>query len=149
MSRTLEADCHNCGKFRLTFQAKRELASDEETAFYLASRVFEQNKIGVIPRIDTEMMTSFGTYTRPNVQKRAELYLGQAIHLLDGRLTGRVKVDDPTLRVASWSFHRGDLNALANYLVELGAIWREDGAENYQLIAKAHVLYEQWPIHAG
>src|SRR5271165_6192652 len=52
MSRTLEADCHNCGKFRLTFQAKRELASDEETAFYLASWVFEQNKIGVIPRID-------------------------------------------------------------------------------------------------
>jgi hypothetical protein len=143
MSPTLEVDCHNCGKFYLTFRANRELASDEETAFYLASWVFEQNKIGVIPRIDTEIMTSFGTYTRPNVQKRAEFYLGQAIHLLDGRLTGRVKVDDPTLRVASWSFHRGDLNALANYLVELGAIWREDGAENYQLIAKAHVLYEQ------
>jgi hypothetical protein len=143
MSPTYQVDCENCGKYQLTFPANRELEADDETSFYLGSWVFSQNQIGVLPRIDTAVLTSFRTYARPNVQKRAELYLGQAIRLLGGRLTGRVRIDDPTLRVVSWSFHREDLHALANYLVGLGAIWRQEGTDNYQLVTKAHVLYDQ------
>ncbi len=52
-------------------------------------------------------------------------------------------------RVSSWSFHREDLKALAHYLVELGAISWEPGRENYQLVAKAHVLYDQWANTRG
>jgi hypothetical protein len=143
MSRTLQIECENCGKYQLTSDASRELEADEKTAFYLGSWVNAQNQIGDAPRIDSQALMSFKTYAHPNVQKRAELYLGQAIRLQGGRLTGRVNISNPTLRVASWSFHREDLTALANYLVELGAIWREAGSDNYQLVAKAHILYDQ------
>ncbi len=99
--------------------------------------------MGATPRIDTNVLSSSRTHAPPNVQKRAELYLEQAIRLNGSKLTGRVKIDNPTLRVASWSFHHEDLHALANYLVELGAIWKETGTENYQLVAKSHILYDQ------
>jgi len=133
----------------LTFSANRELENDEECAFYLGSWVFSQNRNGVTPRIDTYVLNSFKTYVRPDLQKRAELYLGQAIRLLGGRLSGRVEIDHSSLRVSSWSFHREDLKALAHYLVELGAISWEPGTENYQLVAKAHVLYDQWANTRG
>jgi hypothetical protein len=149
MSFTLEIDCQNCGKYRIVIQIKNELEKEDETAFYLGSWVYAQNQIGDTPRIDSQVLTSFRTQARPNVQKRAELYLGRAIRLLSGRLTGRVKINDPALRIASWSFHQEDLTALANYLVELGAFWREKGTDNYQLIAKVHVLYEQWANTRG
>jgi nucleoside 2-deoxyribosyltransferase len=144
MSFTLRIDCQNCGKYELTTAAESELQNNDENAFYLGSWVYVQNKSGIFPRIDSETLSSFGTYPHPNVQKRAELYLGRAISVLHGRLTGRVIIDHPTLRIASWSFYREDLHALANYLVELGAIWKDPNAENYQLVTKAHLLHEQW-----
>jgi nucleoside 2-deoxyribosyltransferase len=140
---TLDVICENCGTFQITTSAKSELEKNDEIAFYLGSWVHAQNQIGNNPRIDSEVLKSFRTYPRPNVKKRAELYLGQAIRLQGGRLTGRVNINNPTLRVASWSFHHEDLPALANYLVGLGAIWRQDGTDNYQLLAKAHELYDQ------
>src|SRR5271165_2489457 len=149
LSTTLQVTCPNCGNYHLTFSANRELENDEECAFYLGSWVFSQNRNGVTPRIDTYVLNSFKTYVRPDLQKRAELYLGQAIRLLGGRLSGRVEIDHSSLRVSSWSFHREDLKALAHYLVELGAISWEPGTENYQLVAKAHVLYDQWANTRG
>jgi hypothetical protein len=139
-----DIDCQNCGKYQLVAQVKRELDEDHETAVYLGSWVYSQNRLGATPHIDSQVLTSFRTYVRPHVLKRAELYLGQAIRLLDGRLTGRVDISHPTLRVASWSLYREDLRALAYYLIELGAISKDPNSENYQLVAKAHVLNEQW-----
>lgn len=141
-TRTGEITCTICGSFLLKVEAERGLGNEEER-FYLGCWVFEQNKMRVTPRIDTDVLASSRMRAPPNVKKRAELYLEQAIRLNGSRLTGRVKIDDPTLRVASWSFHHEDLHALANYLVELGAISKEAGTENYQLVAKSHILYDQ------
>jgi hypothetical protein len=140
---TFDIICENCGHFQITNPATDELEEDEETAFYLGCWVYAQNQIGATPRIDAQALRYFKTYARPNVQKRTELYLGQAIRLQSGRLTGRVNINDPKLRVASWCFNREDLTALANHLVDLGAIWRQDGTNNYQLVVKAHELYDQ------
>lgn len=148
-TRTFEIRCSACGSATLTLEAQHEFGNDQKFDFYLGCWVFEQNRLGVIPRIDTEALNSFRTHAHPNVQKRAESYLGQAMRLLGGRLAGRVKIDDPTLRVASWSYYREDLHALANYLVDLGAIWREPNTENYQLVAKAHVLHESMASTRG
>jgi hypothetical protein len=141
---TLQIDCQDCGKYELTTSARSALNDEVETAFYLGCWVFEQNQNGIFPRIDSGTLTWFRNYPRPDVRKRAEFYLAQAIRLLHGRLTERITTDHPTLRIASWSFHSEDLHALANYLVELGAIWKEANTENYQLVAKSYILHEQW-----
>ena len=139
----LDVICQHCRAFRITDTAETILKEDPETSFYLGSWVFEQNQLGNTPNIDSSILAFFKTYNHPNVQKRAELYLGRAIELLSGRLTGRVEINHPALRVASWSLYPEDLIGLANYWVELGAISRERGTDNYQIVAKAHVLYEQ------
>jgi hypothetical protein len=77
------------------------------------------------------------------MSRRAELYLGKAIRLLDGKLVGIIQIGDPALRVASWSFFREDMLALANYLVSLGALEQTNNSQKRQLVAKGHIIYEE------
>lgn len=148
-SRSYDVTCANCGKFRISTTALSELEGNDQAAFYIGSWVYQQNQSGSTPFVDSKVVEGITTYPRPNVQRRAELYLARSIKLLSGRLTGRVPISDPSLRVASWSFYREDLRALAYYLIELGAILKDPNSENWQLVAKAHVLNEQWANTRG
>jgi hypothetical protein len=111
--------------------------------------VYEQNLIGSTPAIKSDIFHFITTYPRPNIKKRSELYLGRVIRLLDNRLAGSVQINDPTLRVASWSLCAEDTTALANYLLTLGAFQeldnseRDYNSERYWVTAKAHVLYDE------
>jgi hypothetical protein len=112
-TRTWDVQCQNCGRFRVTIPtALSALQQDEATAFALASWVYEQNQFQNNPLIDSGMLEFIKTYPRPDMKKRAELYLGRAIRLLQGKLIGRIQISDPALRVASWSFFRDDMLAL-------------------------------------
>jgi hypothetical protein len=148
-SRSLDVACTNCGNFRISTSAFEDLRGSDQAAFYLGSWVCQENQTGITPFVDSKLVASIETYPRPGVKRRAELYLARSIQLLNGRLTGRIDINNPALRVASWSFYREDLRALAYYLIELGAIWRDPNSENYQLVAKAHVLNEQWANTRG
>jgi hypothetical protein len=142
-SRTLDVECRTCGRFRITTIAYDALQQDEATAFALASWVQEQNQFQNTPLIDSGMLQFIKTYPRPNMKKRAELYLGRAIRLLEGKLVGRIQISDPALRVASWSFYRDDMPALANYLLGLGAFEDVANSQEYRIVAKAHILYDE------
>jgi hypothetical protein len=140
---TLDVRCRYCGDFRITTVAFDSLRDTEALAFDIACWVHEQNQLGTTPTIDGESLKFIQTYPRPNMKKRAELYLGKAIKLLDNRLIGRIRIGDPALRVASWSFSREDLPALANYLRSLGALEETNSSEEYRLLVKAHIIYEE------
>jgi hypothetical protein len=142
-TRTFDVECRFCGSFRITTLAFDALREDEATAFALACWVYEQNLFHSNPRIDGEVVQFIKTYPRPNLTKRAELYLGRAIRQLDGKLIGRVQISDPGLRVASWSFFREDMPALAKYLLGLGAFETVESPVEYRLVAKAHILFEE------
>jgi hypothetical protein len=47
------------------------------------------------------------------------------------------------LRVASWSYDDGDTVALADYLVELGALDPAVGGQQRRLLAGAHIIFEE------
>jgi hypothetical protein len=142
-SRSLDVDCRYCGSFRITTTALDTLREREGMAFDIACWVHEQNQLGTTPRIDGEILKFIQTYPRPNIKKRAELYLGKAIRLLDNKLIGRIQIGDPALRVASWSFFREDMLALGKYLVGLGALEETNNAQEYRLVAKGHILYDE------
>jgi len=140
-SRSLDVNCTNCGSFRITTTTFEALQGIDAIAFYLGSWVYEQNWLGSAPLINRDTLEFIKTYPCPDTKKRAELYLGRAISLLDNKLTGRIQIGDPRLRVASWSFFRDDTAALANYLLQLGAFEHVDSSQEYRLVAKAHILY--------
>lgn len=79
----------------------------------------------------------------PSTATRAENYLGAVIVSLEGRLTGTFQPTDTSLRVASQSRHRDDAFALAQYLLEMGALGFDRNGGQWHLTAKGHVLYEQ------
>jgi hypothetical protein len=83
------------------------------------------------------------TYPRPSTSRRVELYLQKAIELLSGRLRGLISAADPALRVATWSTSNDDLVALADYLVDLGALKSRPGGQQYLLTAKGHIIFEE------
>lgn len=139
-----DVDCRNCGSFRISHQAHMVLQSeDTAVAFDLASWVYEQNQLGITPRIEEETIEFIKSYPRPKAKKRLELYLGRAIHLVDNKLSGMIKATDPALRVASWSFAAEDGVSLANYLVECGAFVPASVGQDHLLQAKAHILYDE------
>ena len=136
-------NCQNCGSFRITKPASDALQENEPLAFHIGCWVYEQNQLGSAPLIDTKTLELIKQYPCPNIKKRAELYLGRAIRLLDNKLTGRIQIGAPALRVASWSFFREDTTALAKYLLQLGAFEDVENSQEYRLIAKAHILYDE------
>src|ERR1700730_6200408 len=119
---TLDFDCGYCGRFGIRSMGFDGLRENEGMDFDIACWVHEQNQLGTTPRIDGEILKFIETYPRPNMKKRAELYLGKAISLLENKLVGVIQIGDPALRVATWCFFRDDMLALANYLVSLGAL---------------------------
>jgi hypothetical protein len=87
-SRSRDVNCQICGKFEITDEASHALHedTDAETTFALACWVYEQNMFGGNPRIDIGVLKFIRTYPRPNMKKRAELYLGRAIRQLEVNL---------------------------------------------------------------
>jgi hypothetical protein len=142
---TSEVTCQNCGSFRITDKAAYDLnePGNEAMAFDLGCWVYTQNRLGSTPIIKTDALTFIKNYPRPATKTRAELYLGRAIYIVGKKLRGRIHISDPKLRVASWSFHTDDAIALAEYLLELGALEKVDSPVEYRLVAKAHILYEE------
>jgi hypothetical protein len=124
ISLTFDMNCQNCGSFRITKPASDALQENEPLAFHIGCWVYEQNQLGSAPLIDTKTLELIKQYPCPNIKKRAELYLGRAIRLLDNKLTGRIQIGAPALRVASWSFFREDTTALAKYSFAIGRIRR-------------------------
>ncbi|MGH7099637.1 MAG: hypothetical protein ACREE4_18525 [Stellaceae bacterium] len=119
------------------------MTEENNLAFDLASWVHQQNRLGTKPRIDTQTVHWMRTFPRPNIQRRVELYLEKVIDLLNGKLNGMIRPDDPALRVASWSFSGEDAIALAQYLVELGALRVEKTPYRWVVTAKAHIIYDE------
>ncbi len=146
MTRTWDVQCPNCGHFYITFESTKELSSETAIAFDLACWVYGQNMLGASPKIDSSALDLIKTYPRPSTRKRAELYLGRIIRILDGKLLGRFEPDDARLRVASWSYSNEDSGAIADYLTELGAVKRPAIGTAYSLQAKGHVIYDELAV---
>src|SRR5262249_2818200 len=105
-----------------------------------------QNANGMPEAVITSNLVSWiKSAPRPSTQRRAELYLEEAIRTLGGKLIGRIDISAPRLRVASWSASNEDTLALANYLVELGALEDiETTGQQKRMRAKGHLLHEEW-----
>lgn len=145
-TRTHDIECPNCGSFRITFGAVHALQGKEATAFDIASWVYGQTQLGGTPKVDKSTIDLVRTYPRPTTKKRAELYLGRVIEMLDNKLIGRFQPYDIKLRVASWSHSNDDAVALANYLSELGALELIDTSTERRLVAKGHIIYEEMTL---
>ena len=145
-TRTSDVDCPACGCYRITFEAQTALNGDERLSFNLGSWVSEQAGNGVIPTVNQQTIDWMRTFPLPTVKKRAELYLGAAIKMLDGKLLGRVGISDQRLRIASWSYHNEDCVAIAKYLEKMGAM--EDpgppgSGQEMRVIANGHLIHEE------
>jgi hypothetical protein len=141
----LDVLCENCGHFRVTEEAHAQLQHiPNEEKFCLGSWVYGEYQRGTTPLVDEKQVSSFKAFPHPGTQQRVEMYLKRAIRLVGKRLAGRVHINHPALRIASWSFSHKDAHALASHLVKLGAFCRQDGTDNYQLVAQGHILHEQW-----
>jgi hypothetical protein len=143
---TFEVQCPNCGQFCLTLAARHDLNGQVAIAFDLASWVYGQNLLGGAPKIDSATIDFIKTLPHPSTRKRAELYLGRIIRMLDGKLLGRFEPADARLRVASWSYSNEDSCAIADYLAELGAVKPPTIGTMYSLVAKGHVIYDEMTV---
>ena len=143
---TSDVKCPNCGHFQITVQARTDLNGKDAIAFDLASWVYGQTQLGQIPRIETKDIDLIKTYPRPTTRKRAELYLGRIIQVLNGNLMRRFEPADPRLKVASWCFSNSDAGALAEYLTELGAVKPPTQQHGWLLVAKGHEIYDEMTV---
>ncbi len=142
-TRTFSFQCENCGKFQITDLALAALKERDELAFDLGSWVYLQNREGVSPLIRETDVQQFKTRPRPNVDKRAELYLGAVIESLNGALMGRYGLANMKIRIAGWCSHPNDSTALGAYLQELGALQDTNTGQDKLLTAKGHLVYER------
>lgn len=140
---TIDVTCRACGRFMITFQAKDCLLNHEPLAFDLASWVYQQNRLGITPTIDTQAVAQMRNFPRPDTKRRVELYLEKAVEMTKGMLSGVIPVTDRSLRVASWSLLQADAIALADHLVELGALKIIPDPQRYVLTTKAHMIYDE------
>jgi hypothetical protein len=131
-----------CGKYRITFAALREVQTDSETCFKLASWNYGQNLGGFAPLIDVATVESVRAFPRPQTARRIDLYLGRAISSLGGKLLGSINITDPRLKVASWSPDDKDAIAIAEHLTARGA-FEEAAIGERRLGVQAHILYEE------
>jgi hypothetical protein len=145
-TRTHDIRCPACGHYFLTFGARAAIDRDEKIAFLLGSWVNEQTANGTTPTIRPETVDWFGSYPQPTVKKRAELYLGAAIGILDGRIVGRISISDHRLRVASWSYHSDDCLGLARYLEKLGALEDVGNTQEMRVIAEGHLIHDETAV---
>ena len=143
---TFDVECPNCGTFQITMHARQALKGRDEAAFYVACWVYGQTQLGQVPKVETSTIDFIATYPRPTTRKRAELYLGQVIRMLDYKLMGRFEPYDIKLRLASWTYSNDDAVALAMYLAELGALERVSVGTEYRLVVKGHVLYDEMVV---
>jgi len=140
---TLDINCPNCGKYRITTRAFEDLVKQKEAAFDVASWVYGEAKLGMIPKVEQSTIEYIKTYPRPTTKKRVELYLSEVIKMLDNKLMGRFDSTHPRLRVASWSRSAEDTIALAKYLVKMGALEDTYEGTEYDLVVKGHILYDE------
>ncbi|HEY5204505.1 MAG TPA: hypothetical protein VIJ63_07905 [Roseiarcus sp.] len=93
--------------------------------------------------IDNAAVDSIGSYEPPDTERRLNLYLGRAISILNGKLTGQIEIADRRLLVASWSQGTDDAIAIAQYLTVKGALIDDLHPTLRRIGVQAHLIYEE------
>ena len=121
------------------------LPADPRGRFYVGCWVHEQNKLGVTPRIDSTLMQDLIQWSLPNVRRRTELFLQEAIALTPNQLSETFSVTDIKLKIASWSYLDSDCRDLAQYLLSENALVRSGRVadiDNYRVTVRGHFVAE-------
>jgi nucleoside 2-deoxyribosyltransferase len=125
VTRTYQLHCARCGDYDIAFQAILELKNLPENSSYralISEWIWEQNSLGIVPRITPESLVWLSNRRRLPFFDRAKrllIFLSERTSVLN---TAVSYVDYPPIQAMLQTFDSNEVNAVAQFLAGRGWI---------------------------
>ena len=113
-----DIECPQCGRYEITGTAEW-CQKTPDVRRRLSGWIRDRNRVGIVPRITSDMLLHMASVPLPSVAERAERLLLEALHGQE-RLNASINLDDPRFTAATYSWDQDEMLALYGLLRERG-----------------------------
>ena len=111
-------ECPQCGRYEITGTAEW-CEKTPDVRRRLSGWIRDRNRVGIVPRITSDMLLHMASVPLPSVAERAERLLLEAMRGQE-RLNASVNLDDPRFVAATYSWNQEEMLVLYGLLRERG-----------------------------
>ena len=140
-------ECPRCGRFEITGTAEW-CQKSPDVGRRLSGWIHDRNRVGIVPRITSDMLPRMASLPLPGVAERAERLLLEASGNQE-RLAERFNLGDPRLVAATYSWDHAEMMVLFRLLEQRGWMAAKTLGGEAEVTADGYMAAEELAAKRG